>query len=483
MRAALTPTRVPTTIAPMITVTNSTRSRWRWPTSWLVVVALGLFVACGDPSAASDGEDDVEDSGLDTDALSTRDFGGADNDAPTPDANPSLDVGTPEDTEDSGGADATDAADVADPDGSGESDGGTDAAVDSDVATDVPPCEGDDCPCVDNECGGCRPLEGEPDDPCGTCGSGTWACNGPEEVICFGDVGDRARNVCGGCAELEGELGDACGVCGMLACDDLLTLSCDDPVPCGSCGDGEVGIDEACDDGNTESCDGCELCEVHQSLSLADGGSAVTIAHPEYDVTSFTLEFWMWIPPVLEAGDNTLIFAQDAGLDEPGWLTFQLGEHSRGEIHYAYAGSWGPIPGTFFVDDDGPGRWVHIAITEGEAIGRVWINGSLAAQTVPHEDVEPISGQPLYIGALPHVPRYRRFAGLMDEFRISSTPRYFATFEPPRRLLADGATVAMWRFDDVDGDVVEDLSGNGYDLRLEPGAVLVPDDGFGLFCD
>ncbi len=346
------------------------------------------------------------------------------------------------------------------------------------VASGGDDCDDDDDGFVSNACGGCADLDAAPGFPCGPCGDDAYACTEDgEALVCNG----ATTNSCGGCASLAGVPGEECLPCRAGGC----TYRCGSPdsLDCGSCGDGNVGGGEACDDGNTESCDGCELCELHQSLSLAGGGSAVTIVHPEYDVTSFTLEFWMWVPPVLEAGDNTLIFAQDAGVDEPGWLTFQLGEHSRGEVHYAYAGSWGPIPGTFVVDDDGPGRWVHIAITEGEAIGRVWINGSLAAQTAPHEDVEPISGQPLYIGALPHVPRYRRFAGLMDEFRISSTQRYFDTFEPPRRLLADGATVAMWRFDDVDGDVVEDLSGNGYDLRLEPGATLVPDDGYGLFCD
>jgi hypothetical protein len=39
-----------------------------------------------------------------------------------------------------------------------------------------------------NACGGDTVLDGDPETPCGMCGTGTWACDGPFSVVCVGEL-------------------------------------------------------------------------------------------------------------------------------------------------------------------------------------------------------------------------------------------------------------------------------------------------------
>jgi hypothetical protein len=52
--------------------------------------------------------------------------------------------------------------------------GGVDAGPDEDAT-------------VPNTCGGTRPLPGREGDACGLCGLGTWICDGPDSLSCFGE--------------------------------------------------------------------------------------------------------------------------------------------------------------------------------------------------------------------------------------------------------------------------------------------------------
>lgn len=171
-----------------------------------------------------------------------------------------------------------------------------------------------------SHCGGCAALAGVPGEACGVCGSGHWACNGTEEVVCVEEV-PGSQNTCGGCSSLLFEPttecsrgcgtyqcngpdavecvtdaestpsacgacvtlaaapGDACGTCGAFVCNDGGTLDCDDPgantcggcdtlvpalgTPCGACLTDEFICDPSavnepmCSGNTTNDCGGC----------------------------------------------------------------------------------------------------------------------------------------------------------------------------------------------------------------------------------
>ncbi|MCB9532430.1 MAG: hypothetical protein H6700_11745, partial [Myxococcales bacterium] len=79
-------------------------------------------------------------------------------------------------------------------------------------------CEGDRAGAALNACGGCEPLIGVAGGGCGTCGRGTLRCSGTDEFVCTGDPGASALNACGGCAGLDGVPGTACGTCAAWRC-------------------------------------------------------------------------------------------------------------------------------------------------------------------------------------------------------------------------------------------------------------------------
>ena len=70
----------------------------------------------------------------------------------------------------------------------------------------------------------------------------------------------------------------------------------------------------------------------------------------------------------------------------------------------------------------------------------------------------------------------RSFPGIIDEVRISSVARYTEDFTPEERFESDEDTLALYHFDEGDGEVLVESSGNGHDGEIH-GAnwVRVPD--------
>lgn len=170
-----------------------------------------------------------------------------------------------------------------------------------------------------NTCGGCTSLEGEPEAPCGVCGSGVWVCNmSGMSVSCEGDLGEAAQNACGGCGVLEAVPGASCGSCGAgtgvwvcdaddesvscvgdigaveNACGGCTTLDATPGAPCGTCGSGEYTCSEsgdavACVGASDEAANACGGCTAIDEVpgtpcgtcdsgtyTCADGGEAIT---------------------------------------------------------------------------------------------------------------------------------------------------------------------------------------------------------------
>ena len=59
-----------------------------------------------------------------------------------------------------------------------------------------------------------------------------------------------------------------------------------------------------------------------------------------------------------------------------------------------------------------------------------------------------------------------RYSGWIDEVRISTTARYDKDFRPAQRFVADEETQALYHFDEGQGDVLIDSSGNDYHGKI-----------------
>jgi hypothetical protein len=104
--------------------------------------------------------------------------------------------------------------------------------------------------------------------------------------------------------------------------------------------------------------------------------------------------------------------------------------------------------------------WHHIAVTRDSANAtRIFINGVLR-NTVSGTAAPTTSTGAFGIGtAGDAVTEF--FAGLLDEIRISSVPRYSSTFTPQSTPFAtDATTIALYHLDEATGQVLTDASGN-----------------------
>lgn len=112
-----------------------------------------------------------------------------------------------------------------------------------------------------------------------------------------------------------------------------------------------------------------------------------------------------------------------------------------------------------------PDRWTHIAAsTDGKAL-RIFVDGVLKGTgTIPAPPTAAPYDGPLRLGAVSYNERGGfHFRGAIDELRISRADRYPAGFTPSRAPFApDGDTVALYHFDEADGDVAIDSSGRGH---------------------
>src|SRR5262249_53871244 len=58
------------------------------------------------------------------------------------------------------------------------------------------------------------------------------------------------------------------------------------------------------------------------------------------------------------------------------------------------------------------------------------------------------------------------FGGIIDEGRISNSVRYRDEFTPADRFEPGGQTLALYHFDEAEGDVARDSSRNGYHAKI-----------------
>jgi hypothetical protein len=119
---------------------------------------------------------------------------------------------------------------------------------------------------------------------------------------------------------------------------------------------------------------------------------------------------------------------------------------------------------------------IHLAgVYDGKAEIQFYVNGRLQSRT-PAQNVKP-SNLPLALGGNWHGnDAGSRFLGRMNEVRISKVARYDTDFTPAQRWEPDADTLALYHFDEGEGTVLKDSSGNGHHGEIA-GAKWVKADG------
>ncbi|MCI0334639.1 MAG: LamG domain-containing protein [Planctomycetes bacterium] len=104
---------------------------------------------------------------------------------------------------------------------------------------------------------------------------------------------------------------------------------------------------------------------------------------------------------------------------------------------------------------------MHVAAVIEEDEIRLYKDGKPIASE-PFEGPVGLSPFTMRIGCSPHrvTESHEMFCGRIDEVRISNAARYDGDYEPQSQLAVDDETVALYHFDEGQGDELRDASGN-----------------------
>ncbi|AMV20347.1 protein kinase domain-containing protein [Planctomyces sp. SH-PL14] len=178
----------------------------------------------------------------------------------------------------------------------------------------------------------------------------------------------------------------------------------------------------------------------------------------------WTFEAWVEPTRIPVSAENVLL----ADIDHGGAL---LQIHGGGRAWFSVHDptDYRPMSGA---DVLWPRRLVHLAgVYEGTML-RLYVNGQPVNAGIPFTSPARPGPFPFTIGANEDggqdgVHKFRQFfIGRMFELRISRAARYTTPFEPQPRFQPDGETVALYHFDEGQGEVLRDASPNGHNGTL-----------------
>ncbi|MFH1530683.1 MAG: LamG-like jellyroll fold domain-containing protein [Pseudomonadota bacterium] len=348
----------------------------------------------------------------------------------------------------------------------------------------ITPCDdGNPCTltdqCQGGLCIGSAPKDCNDGDPCTQdwCEPG-FGCKFAPDNGAACDDGDPCsfEDLCqaGQCISQTGHVncddGDVCtkDECGVNDCVHfVLPGPCDDEDPC-TVGDQCVG--GTCAGQAVPNC-GCG--------SLLFDGSGDRVVVPAQALLSvpgaFTLEAWI----KLQANTAGVVFALDRG---PG----VSGRVWRGWVAPGGAflfQTYGPSGAQVSAALDFQAGWQHVAVVHTGTALQIWVDGIKASQATGVAVVPAVDNLPLAIGCAwdPVGGAWSSFfEGGLDEIRLSDAVIYSAPFNPAPSLEGDDDTVALWSFDQTQGNVAFDVGAwlhHGY-LQGDPAwSTATPPDG------
>lgn len=182
----------------------------------------------------------------------------------------------------------------------------------------------------------------------------------------------------------------------------------------------------------------------------------------EDKVGAVTIELWMQFAP-----DHHEAHSIIAGF---GPLT-RIGTSASRSLVFSIPGTEGAAAPKVSWEQYGVGQPVHVAGIRDfqQHQVRLYINGKLIAiESVPPQKGEDffqlVSSKHQWQSSDENTDH--SFHGWIDEVRVSQGAKYSADFTPQRRLAQEPDTLALYHFDEGQGTVLKDTSGNGHDGEI-----------------
>ena len=204
----------------------------------------------------------------------------------------------------------------------------------------------------------------------------------------------------------------------------------------------------------------CGLLMIPCSFTLAQGWAMKFVGNPGQQVQAknspslsisdkaLTMEAW-----VFPTGDGVIINKENSY--ECALVGGQL-EFAIQAPTWAWFGK-GLVPAN---------QWSHVAITYDGSESICWVNGKKTASDKTNSGNIVVTGDPFNVGWRPYGD-HQPFSGTIDEVRVSSIVRYTKEFKvPTTAFVADNDTAILLHFDEGEGKVTKDISGNRNDCEI-----------------
>ena len=146
----------------------------------------------------------------------------------------------------------------------------------------------------------------------------------------------------------------------------------------------------------------------------------------------------------------------------------------------AYAGNLECVTGTgsgflraqIPVSDVTAGEWMHLACTHDASELALWVDGEKVATAAGTPYLPPVDSVLGLAGDHREPPdAFQQFRGMIDDVRFSDAIEYTDTFVPQWTLDPTPNTLALWPFDECEGDTADDVINPGtHEGSLEHGA-------------
>ncbi len=190
-------------------------------------------------------------------------------------------------------------------------------------------------------------------------------------------------------------------------------------------------------------------CRAVRFDGVDDWGSTVGFLQNLRD--DFTIEAWL----LAEGGGERVVLSTETEVG--GWTLLVDG---MGRPVFEAVGE--QVVSTSAIPADGALHHVAVGRRASEGTVRLWLDGAPVG-----EELFASLGENgvLFLGRRPGGGD--DFAGVLDDVRLSSLPRYNAEFTPERYWPSDGFTTGLWHFSEGEGVESMDATGGGRAADLE----------------
>jgi hypothetical protein len=180
--------------------------------------------------------------------------------------------------------------------------------------------------------------------------------------------------------------------------------------------------------------------------------------------SNICLEAFVKVTALPPAGKVGVVLSREVG--SASGYTLAIGDNGRLHVRLGTTGNnWGQYDTAALTWNSG--QWYHVTFSYDGLTVRVFRDG--VQQTSGAQNGTFIAAATkLYFGGFRYDWNPSDFLnGVIDEARLSKTPRYTANFSPPTAPFSnDSNTVGLWHFNENTGATSADASGNGLTVNL-----------------